>query len=63
VLDELGDAACADCAASAEPAWPSLGRAVAASSSWDAALERWEPAVAEAAAAVDARELPPPPDA
>jgi hypothetical protein len=63
VLDELRDAECQDCPVSDDPGWRSLDRGASASSSWDTAFAAWERAVAEADAAVAAREPPPPPDA
>jgi hypothetical protein len=63
VLDELRDAECQDCPAADAPAWRSLVRGADQSAAWGSASTGWETAVADADAAIAARELPPPPDA
>lgn len=63
VLDELREAACQDCPVTGTPAAQALERGAERADGWDAALAGWEQAVAAALAAVDARELPAPPDA
>lgn len=54
---------CADCPVGQAPAWGAVAEATRALEGWADALAGWDKAVAEARAAVDARPLPPPPDA
>ncbi|HWH30126.1 MAG TPA: hypothetical protein VNU26_14430 [Mycobacteriales bacterium] len=54
---------CADCPVGSTAAWRAVAEVEAALARWPAALTAWEQAVAEARTAVQARPLPPPPDA
>lgn len=63
VLDELRDAACQECSVTGTPAAQALARGADRADGWEAVLAGWEQAVATTMAAVDARELPAPPDA
>ncbi|HWG94956.1 MAG TPA: hypothetical protein VNU66_12085 [Mycobacteriales bacterium] len=58
-FEELRTQVCPGCPASDAPSWSQLG----AADPWPTAVAAWEPALAEADAAVAARALPPPPDA
>jgi hypothetical protein len=58
-FEELRTLVCPTCPPTDAPSWALLG----AQDRWPDAVAAWEPAVAEADAAVAARPLPPPPDA